>query len=222
MDDRTWNRLDDMKILVADDHALFREGLRHVLLQFGAGVAVIEAPNCEQALSLSALNPDLDLALLDLKMPGMDGFEAMSLLLERSPALPIVVLSSSEDPADMRRALEAGAMGFISKSETAQVILSALRLVLSGGIYVPPALVREGAIRAQSHASAASSRLTPRQLGVLSLVVQGKSNKMIARELDLSEATVKVHVSAIMKALNAINRTQVAMTAKKLGLIKTT
>jgi len=211
-----------MKILVADDHALFREGLRHVLLQFGAGVAVIEAPNCEQALSLSALNPDLDLALLDLKMPGMDGFEAMSLLLERSPALPIVVLSSSEDPADMRRALEAGAMGFISKSETAQVILSALRLVLSGGIYVPPALVRESAIRAQSHASAASSRLTPRQLGVLSLVVQGKSNKMIARELDLSEATVKVHVSAIMKALNAINRTQVAMTAKKLGLIKTT
>ena len=109
---------DDMKILVADDHALFREGLRHVLLQFGAGVTVIEAPNCEQALSLSALNPDLDLALLDLKMPGMDGFEAMSLLLERSPALPIVVLSSSEDPADMRRALEAGAMGFISKSET--------------------------------------------------------------------------------------------------------
>ncbi|HYT86582.1 MAG TPA: response regulator transcription factor [Burkholderiales bacterium] len=211
-----------MKILIADDHALFREGLRHVLLQFGAGVTVIEAPNCEQALSLSALNPDLDLALLDLKMPGMDGFEAMSLLLERSPALPIVVLSSSEDPADMRRALEAGAMGFISKSETAQVILSALRLVLSGGIYVPPALVRESAIRAQSHASAASSRLTPRQLGVLSLVVQGKSNKMIARELDLSEATVKVHVSAIMKALNAVNRTQVAMTAKKLGLIKAT
>jgi len=211
-----------MKILIADDHALFREGLRHVLLQFGAGVTVIEAPNCEQALSLSALNPDLDLALLDLKMPGMDGFEAMSLLLERSPALPIVVLSSSEDPADMRRALEAGAMGFISKSETAQVILSALRLVLSGGIYVPPALVRESAIRAQSHASAASSRLTPRQLGVLSLVVQGKSNKMIARELDLSEATVKVHVSAIMKALDAVNRTQVAMTAKKLGLIKAT
>jgi len=211
-----------MKILIADDHALFREGLRHVLLQLGAGVTVIEAPNCEQALSLSALNPDLDLALLDLKMPGMDGFEAMSLLLERSPALPIVVLSSSEDPADMQRALEAGAMGFISKSETAQVILSALRLVLSGGIYVPPALVRESAIRAQSHASAASSRLTPRQLGVLSLVVQGKSNKMIARELDLSEATVKVHVSAIMKALDAVNRTQVAMTAKKLGLIKTT
>ncbi len=96
----------DMKILIADDHALFREGLRHVLLQLGVDVAVIEAPNCEQALSLSASNPDLDLALLDLKMPGMGGFEAMSLLLERSPALPIVVLSSSEDPVDMRHALE--------------------------------------------------------------------------------------------------------------------
>src|SRR5258708_24403334 len=136
-----------MKILIADDHALFREGLRHVLLQFGAGVTVIEAPNCEQALSLSALNPDLDLALLDLKMPGMDGFEAMSLLLERSPALPIVVLSSSEDPADMRRALEAGAVGFISQGETAQAIPSALRPAVSRGLSAPPALAPDSPLR---------------------------------------------------------------------------
>lgn len=201
-----------MKILIADDHALFREGMRHVLSLLDSTVEVKEAGNCAQALQAVEDNGNIDLVLLDLHMPGQDGFAALDSLTRRFPALPIVVLSASESSFDMRRALDGGAMGFIPKSTTAAVMLGALRLVLAGGVYVPPTLLQDG------KDAAPTTTLTPRQIEVLSRVIEGKPNKIIATELDLTEATVKAHITAVFRALNVTNRTQAARAAERLGL----
>ncbi len=204
-----------VKILVADDHALFREGLRHVLAQLDDAVEVVEAGDCEQTLCRVEAHPDLALVLLDLDMPGPDGFAALDTLTRRHSALPIVVLSASRERADMRRALESGALGFIPKSATAPVMLSALRLVLAGGVYVPPELMQgPGGVP-----KGRSVELTPRQLDVLALVIEGKPNKLIADELGLTLATVKAHVTAVLKSLHVSNRTQAARAAERLGLL---
>jgi DNA-binding NarL/FixJ family response regulator len=210
-----WHRLEEgthVKILLADDHTLFREGMRHVLAQLADDVEVIEAGTCAQALQAVEDHGDISLVLLDLHMPGRDGFAALDTLSRRYSALPIVVLSGSENRADMRRAIDNGAMGFIPKSATAPVMLSALRLVLSGGVYVPPELMRAGA------GAATAPELTPRQIEVLARVIDGKPNKIIADELGLSEATVKAHITAVFKALDVTNRTQAARAAETLGL----
>ncbi len=206
-----------MKILLADDHALFREGMRHVLAQLTDDVQIVEAGHYEEVLKQTEANIDIGLALLDLHMPGKDGFAALDTLLQQFPALPIVVLSASENRTDMQRALDAGAMGFIQKSATAPVMLNALRLVLSGGIYVPPALVQGGS-EAERPSTAGAVGITPRQLEVLAYVIEGMANKVIAAELGLTEATVKAHITAVFKALNVTNRTQAALVAERLGL----
>ena len=201
-----------MKILLADDHTLFREGMRHVLGLLADDVETVEAGNCTQALQAVEDHDDIALVLLDLHMPGRDGFAALDTFSRGYPALPIVVLSGSENHADMRRALDNGAMGFIPKSATAPVMLSALRLVLAGGVYVPPALMQSGA------STGAAPVLTPRQIDVLTRVIDGKPNKIIADDLGLTEATVKAHVTAVFKALDVSNRTQAARAAERLGL----
>jgi len=207
-----------MKILLADDHALFREGMRHVLAQLTDDVQIVEAGHYEEVLKQTEANIDIGLALLDLHMPGKDGFAALDTLLQQFPVLPIVVLSASENRADMQRALDAGAMGFIQKSATAPVMLNALRLVLSGGIYVPPALVQGGSESERPSTSGGAVGITPRQLEVLAYVIEGRANKVIAAELGLTEATVKAHITAVFKALNVTNRTQAALVAERLGL----
>lgn len=201
-----------MKILLADDHTLFREGMRHVLSLLANDVEIVEAGNCAQALQAVEGNGDIALVLLDLHMPGRDGFAALDTLTRRYSALPIVVLSGSENNADMRRALDSGAMGYIPKSATAPVMLGALRLVLAGGVYVPPALLQAGANMASAQV------LTPRQVEVLARVIEGKPNKIIAAELELTEATVKAHITAVFRALDVTNRTQAARAAERLGL----
>ena len=206
-----------MKILIADDHALFREGMRHVLAQLQREVVVIEAGNYAEVLNQATAHDDIGLVLLDLNMPDKDGFAALDNLSQQYPALPIVVLSASENRADMQRALDRGAMGFIQKSATAPVMLSALRLVLSGGIYVPPALVR-GDDATSERTAGGDLGLTPRQLDVLARVIEGEPNKVIAAELGLSEATVKAHVSATFKALGVTNRTQAVRAVERLGI----
>ncbi len=205
-----------MKILIADDHALFREGIRHVLDELAESITVLEAANCETTIRHAADHPDLDLVLLDLNMPGKDGFAALELLASRYPALPVVILSGSDRRSDMQRSLDAGALGFIPKSTTSAVMMTALRLVFSGGIYVPPAMAfseaQVGVDTQQPY------HLTPRQLEILAVLMQGRSNKEIARCFDLAEATVKMHVTAIFKSLGVSNRTQAALVAEKLGL----
>lgn len=205
-----------MKILVADDHALFREGLRYVLARLGDEVEIFEARDGSEALDVVATRSDLDLVLLDLAMPGMDGFEGLRELRRRVPAVPIVILAASEDSADVRAALDAGAMGFIPKSSTSSVMLSALRLVLSGGVYLPPAFLEKSSRRGTSARSLEALGLTARQQDVLKLLGQGQSNKEIAQAFGLAEGTVKLHVSAILRALDVDNRTQAVIAAARL------
>lgn len=205
-----------MEILVADDHALIREALRHLLQELDAHTSVIEAIDGDSARRVVAAHPHLDLALLDLKLPGVNGLDLLSELRNDYPDLPIVVLSAVEDAVTMRSVLDRGAMGFIPKSSSNQVMLSALQLVLSGGRYLPPELL--SAATAEAPGSGMDLKLTDRQRDVLKLMLQGRSNKEICRELGLAEPTVKIHVTAILRALNVTSRAQAIVAVNRLGL----
>lgn len=207
------------KILIADDHALIREGMRAQLLGLGE-IAIFEARDWTEAITTAAAHPDLGIALVDLNMPGQEGLTAIAELLRANPGLPVLVLSASENVDDMRAVLRLGAMGYVNKNETSAVMLGAVRLVLDGGMVVPAALAGLGA-EVQA-APAPASILTQRQLDVLRLIVEGKSNKEIARTLHLAHATVKVHLAAIFRALEVENRTQAAIAAERLGLHRAT
>jgi DNA-binding NarL/FixJ family response regulator len=212
-----------LKILVVDDHALIRQGLRHVLGQLDeGGVEVIEAGGYGEALERIASHPDLDLVLLDLRMPDVAGFAALADIEDRHPDMPVVVMTGEEDPALVREAFEHGALGFIPKSSPPAVVLAALRLVLSGGTYVPPQIMASPP-RAPAPAPVAADAagrlgITPRQSDVLTLLLAGKSNKVISRELNLAEGTVKNHVAAVLKALDVDTRVQAVIAAARLGL----
>ncbi len=209
-----------MKVLLADDHALFREGVRLVLESLVDGpLDVVEASDFIQALSAARGDAALDVALVDLNMPGMDGFSGIEALKRASPNLHLVVVSASEQPSDVRRALDSGAHGYISKASSSAAMLDAIRLVLTGETFVSPGLeVPEGSGSAPGDADTLRAVLTPRQRDVLAMLRQGKSNKEIARDLDLAEITVKLHVTAILRALGVENRTQAAIMAAKIGL----
>jgi DNA-binding NarL/FixJ family response regulator len=209
-----------MNILLIDDHALFREGLKFLLRSLDAALQVDEAGDCAGALGRAA-SRSYDLVLLDLKMPGVAGLDALAALRDAIPAAPIVVLSGEDNPGVVRAAIERGAMGFIPKSSTPEVLIQALRLVLARGVYLPPTVL-DAARAPESVALQAGDivlpGLTPRQMDVLRCVIQGKSNKVIARELDVSEGTVKAHLSSVLRALDARSRTEAVYAAAKLGL----
>jgi DNA-binding NarL/FixJ family response regulator len=212
-----------MKILIADDHALFREGLRHVLSQLGDQVTIVEASDFPQALAAVEQTGDIAVVLLDLAMPGMAWNDGLSRLKELLPeTVPIVILSASDDRRHVLQAVNLGAAGFIPKTSSSRVMISALKLVLSGGVYLPPALLQQGGQGLDGLGPVASgggvSFLTPRQREVLALLGEGQSNKEIARVLTLAEGTVKLHVTAILKALDVNNRTRAVVAAAQLGL----
>jgi DNA-binding NarL/FixJ family response regulator len=203
-----------MRILLCDDHALFREGLELVLSQLEGDVELFGVGDAETALARAAEYDDLDLVLLDIQLPGMDGFAALRELRRRHPALPVVVLAASERPEDARAALDGGASGFIPKSTQGAVLRGALSLVLSGGVYVPPLLL--SALEREPRAQAAE--LSPRQVEVLRLLARGLTNKEIARVLGIAAGTVKTHVVRIYEILEVSNRTEAAMRLRELGL----
>jgi DNA-binding NarL/FixJ family response regulator len=210
-----------MKILVIDDHALIRDALRGVLKELKADATVLEASDCRQAMRLIETQPDLHLILLDLNLPDRDGSAILADLRKRHPTISVVVLSASDDRETVLKALDLGALGFIPKSAPRDVMVSALRLAFSGGIYIPPeALARVEATRdepTRQPKSPADLGLTGRQLEVLALMMQGKSNKAISRLLDVAEPTVKHHVTAILKALKVTNRTEAVIAVGTLG-----
>jgi DNA-binding NarL/FixJ family response regulator len=217
-----------MKILVLDDHALIREAVRGVLKELRDDALVVEACDCRHAMLLIDEHPDLGLVLLDLNLPDRDGFRFLAELRERFPAISIVVLSAFNDRSNVIRALELGALGFIPKSASREVMSNALRLVFSGGMYIPPDILARAdmptAPSMPGERGADAQRLFPsdlgltdRQLDVLALMMQGKSNKVICRALDLAEPTVKNHVTAILKALKVSNRTEAVIAVSALG-----
>ncbi len=202
-----------MKILLADDHKLVRAGLVLVLKQMEDGADVFEAGTGREAIEMAAQHPDLDLVLMDIDLPEGSGLEALSAINAKNPDLPVVILSAMEDQTMVSRAMELGARGFIPKSASGDVMVNSLRLVLSGGVCLP------SGFSAAAHGGAPLPSLTQRQLEVLRLMAQGHSNKDIALILEISENTVRVHISAIISALDATNRTEAAYCAMRLGLI---
>lgn len=201
-----------MKLLIVDDHPLFRDGLAALLCQASANTVVRQAASAEEALR-TVDEEIFDAMFMDLVMPGMCGEPAIREFARRHPDLPVIVLSSSEAPSDVRRVINAGASGYIPKSATAQTVVSALRLVLSGNVYVPPLLLSATA-RAIDHDMQDTPRslaqLTDRQVDVLRYLRDGLTNKEISANLGIAEKTVKVHIAAIFKTLNVVNRTQAA------------
>ena len=220
-----------MKILLVDDHVLFREGIALLLKNLVADDSLYQAGTCEAALAIVAQDPGIELVLMDINLPGSSGINAIARIRAEFPFIPVVGLSSSDDKQTILDAIDAGAMGFIPKSSSSAVLFAALQLVLSKGIYIPPeAFLRDRsvAVRAASrtiadgsyseHATPRDLGLTPRQSDVLFLILQGKSAKAICRDLALSSSTVKIHTSAALRALNVTTRTQAVIAAGRMGL----
>jgi DNA-binding NarL/FixJ family response regulator len=204
-----------MKHLVIDDHPVLRDGMAAILRQSDADAVVLQAVDGEQGLALAAEHADLGAAWVDLRMAGMAGIATVAQLRLRHPALPVIVLSSSEEPDDVRRALRAGARGYCPKSAGPGTLLAALRLVLAGEVYVPPFMADAPAAAADA---AGPSGLTARQVEVLQLLCKGLANKEIGRALGMQEKTVKGHVSAIFRALKVVHRLQAVEAARAAGI----
>jgi DNA-binding NarL/FixJ family response regulator len=221
-----------MKILLVDDHALFREGIALLLRSLVADDSLYQAGTCEEAMRLVASDPGIELVLMDINLPGASGINAISMIRGNFPHIPVVGLSSSDDKQTILEAIDAGAMGFIPKSSSSAVLFAALQLVLSNGIYLPPeAFLRDRSVVSRSLAPPNVDKfaspqvstpgdlgLTQRQSEVLFLILQGKSAKAICRDLSLSSSTVKIHTSAALRALNVTTRTQAVIAAGRIGL----
>ncbi len=205
-----------MKVLLIDDHPLILAALSHVIEALGEEVSVIAVDHAEAARAALKSQNDLDLVLLDLHLGEVSGFDLLDEFRADYPALPIVVISASEQAADVMRAIDHGAMGFVPKRSGTDLLTEALQLVLAGGIYVPPL----GFLPQQATPEPAKPvlpGLTPRQNAVLALLLQGKPNKIIARELDIAVDTVKDHVAAVLKLLGVSTRTQAVLAVGQLA-----
>ena len=223
----------EMDILLIDDHALFRDGLSYVLERLADNVRLYEAADAMEALAIVSQKVPLDLVLLDLDLGESDGMSVLTVLRNQVPELPVVVVSATEQPETIQEMLDAGVLGYIPKSSSGEVMLSALRLVLSGGLYIPPVLMAAETRPASGRVYASFSRhlkekhraehslparLTARQIEVLALMSQGLTNRQIGQSMALAETTVKTHVRAIFKGLDVSSRTQAVLVAQKLGL----
>jgi DNA-binding NarL/FixJ family response regulator len=215
-----------MHTLIVDDHAFVCVGLKATLLDGLSDIKVSTASDGAKALDI-LLNDSIDLAVIDLFMPGGDGgFDFIDTVCLTYPKLPIIVLSASENPAHIRKCLDIGAKGFVTKSAPKEILFTAITKVLAGDRYIPSALLTaqgdggRGNSDLQASADNVTQLLTERQLEILALISKGLSNKLIARELFLSENTVKVHVSAILRALSLSNRTQAGLVGQKLEILK--
>jgi len=213
-----------MKILLVDDHALFREGLVELLKGLDPTAVTLQAGDAQAAIQHAKAHADIDIVLLDLYMPGLSGFDLLTMLKEAMPTVPVVVLSSDETRRAVLTALDKGAVGYIPKSSTSKIMTQALRLVLAGGIYLPALVLHSGPERPEKNAQRPVSHggddfgLTPRQMDVLRCLLRGMSTKLICRELNLQESTVKSHLQAVFNGLNVRTRTQAIVVASQRGV----
>jgi DNA-binding NarL/FixJ family response regulator len=210
------------KVLIADDHPLFRDALKTALAVSVEGSIPIEASNLDEAIAAVRAHGDVDLALLDLSMPGVNGFSGLLTLRAQFPALPVVIVSAHEDAKLVHQALDYGAIGFIPKSTPREGIAEALRSVIAGNVYIPPNMAKDDAATAaggrdeDAEIARRIATLTAQQLRVLEMLGTGKLNKEIAFELNIAETTVKAHVSAILQKLKVYSRTQAVVFASRL------
>jgi DNA-binding NarL/FixJ family response regulator len=213
-----------MKILVVDDHSLITDALSVLFLDLDPAAEVLTTRTAEGGMELLEKNPDLDLVGLDLGMPGVSGTSLLESMVAHSPEMKILVLSGQQDPRNVMRVLQLGAAGFVPKSMASDTLLSAVKFVLSGGVYIPADLLEEvnrvamiGTPERPREAGTTRVELTERQEQVLQLLARGAPIKIICRELGLSEGTVKTHVTAIYRAFNASNRTEALLAARRHG-----
>jgi DNA-binding NarL/FixJ family response regulator len=215
-----------MKVLIVDDHPLIREALHAVLKQLErqSAIVILEASNSRQAMQMVEEHPDLSLILLDINLPDRDGLSVLGELRDRYATIAIVILSASDDQDKVKRAFKLGALGFIPKSTGREVMLNAIQLVLSGGIYIPSAILDCEETRPPRPANKLSTRefqndlgLTDRQVEVLALLMKGKSNKIIAKTLNMAVPTVKNYITVVLKALKVASRTEAVIKVEKMG-----
>lgn len=209
-----------MKIMIVDDHALFRDGLAFRLKEIDSEANILHAPTFNQALKLSTDEKDINVVIIDLDMPDMKWEEGVEKLQEHLSNSIFIVISASEDVRDIKKALESGIKGYIPKRSEPKIMYNALKLIFDGGTYLPPTLLKsEEKSFKPINGNGKEKVLTNRQFQVLDLIAQGKSNKQIAYEIGVSEATVKLHINALLRSLHVNNRTQAVVTAQKLGII---
>jgi DNA-binding NarL/FixJ family response regulator len=200
-----------MKLLLIDDHALFRDGMLLVLQGLTTQLEIFESDSYESAKTITEEHADIDLVLLDLGLPGISNLDALKVIQQQLPDSLIVVLSGTEDCKMVEQVFRHGARGYIPKSSPAKIMLNALQLVISGGIYIPPQILQNNILGEPTESTkhkAVQEKLTPRQCDVLHQLAKGQSNKGIGSALDLTESTVRAHVAAILRAFDVCNRTQ--------------
>lgn len=212
-----------MKVLIVDDHGLVREGLRAILSRSELSAQCLEAWDGASLWMQLDQHPDLELVLLDIQLPGVSGLGLLVDIARRRPQLPVIMLSADHDSSIVNRALEQGASGFLPKSSLNEVLVSAIRLVIAGGVYVPPEALQKPANRfgldeLNDVVTLESLGFTSRQTDVFRLLLLGMSNKLICRELNLAEPTVKIHVRAVLRALEVGSRAEAIAKAGSLGL----
>jgi DNA-binding NarL/FixJ family response regulator len=213
-----------MKILVVDDHSLITDALSVLFLDLDPETEVLTTRTAEGAMQMLEQHPDLDLVVLDLGLPGVSGTSLLEAMVAQAPELKILVLSGNQDQRNVMRVLQLGAAGFVPKSMASDTLLSAVKFVLSGGVYIPADLLEEvnraglfGSTERSRDGAAGRVELTERQEQVLQLLARGAPIKIICRELGLSEGTVKTHVTAIYRAFSASNRTEALLAARRHG-----
>lgn len=203
-------------ILIADDHPLFREALKGCVARLLPHACILEADSAEALFAIADLHPDADLLLLDLNMPGAQGFSALVYLRATQPQLPIVIVSAREEPQTVQRAIDHGAAGFIPKSASVAILSNAIDVILGGGEWSPTRHGKGAGVEEIAVARRVCD-LTPQQFRVLALLGEGLLNKQIAQALRVSEATIKAHMTAILRKLGASNRTQAVLMVRRLA-----
>lgn len=210
-----------MKVLISDEQSLFRDGLSLRLREINQDISVIQSSTIEEMKNILSSEPDINIVILDIPPSELNTGELINKIKTTHPNTKIVVISSSEDPKSIKKILSLGINGYIPKKLESNILSGALKLILDGGTYIPPALL-ENTTNFHSVISPTNilqKNLTHRQSQVLDLIAQGKSNKQIAYDMGVSEATVKLHINALLRSLKVNNRTQAVITAQKMGLI---
>lgn len=210
-----------MKVLITDEQSLFRDGLSLRLKQINQDIAILQSSNLVDMQKILSKEPDIDILIVDIDLAELNAAEIINKIKNLAPNTKIVAISSSEDTRNIKKILSCGVKGYILKRSDSNILSGALKLILDGGTYIPPAMLDNGIdYNGSSHISnPLKKNLTNRQSQVLDLIAQGKSNKQIAYDMGVSEATVKLHINALLRSLKVNNRTQAVITAQKMGLI---